>query len=149
MSVTLSYYGAFDPEQLLRDVDLDADRTWRRGDPRGRENVHEDDGIRFFISDAPFDQFEMMVKDTVEFLREYGPELHQLRQKHGVEDARIDFGSAQQKIPAYERHFPHELIAQAAESGLSIDLSLYAVTGKGGFEDVSAASEPRGADDRD
>jgi hypothetical protein len=92
------------------------------------------------VSDAGFDDLKGQVDDAVEFL---GSELEGVRAilgEPGVNGGILDFGVAQHDQPAYYRRFPARIVELAARAGLGIEVSLYAVSGVGGFGKPDAAA---------
>jgi hypothetical protein len=125
--------GDFDPKQILSTTPWAVDRTWTAGTP-DRKHVAEDSGFSVVVSEADFDQFQKQVQDAVSFIRAEVSELARLRASPGVRVITFNFGVAQRDQPAWSLSFPPELIELAGKLRIEIEVTLYAVTGVGGFE---------------
>lgn len=134
MTYVLRISGDFDPDPLVRLVGWKGDAEWwRKGELRRTGRPFERSGIQVIVSDAGFDDLAGQVAHAVEFLAGEMESLRALMGEPGVEEGALDFGIAQHAQPAYSRRFPPRLVELAGRAGLGIEVSLYAVSGVGGF----------------
>ena len=110
---------------------------WRKGDTGRTGRPFECSGIQMTVSDAEFDDLAGQVNHAIEFLADEMEPLVTLMEKPDVREGVLHFGVAQQVRLAYSCRFPARLVELAGRAGLGIDVSLYAVSGIGGFAEHS------------
>ena len=128
MACLLRISGRFDPSALPLPSPLEADRRWSMGDEDLFGRAYTDSGIQLVVSDRALSDFDGQVDDAVRFLDNHGGALEPLCRTAGVSHRILDFAV---ELPggggAAYRRLPERLIALAAECGLSIELSFFAV----------------------
>jgi hypothetical protein len=101
--------------------------VYRRGEPRGRGGrLHEKAGFTVVVSNASGDELDGQVEDALRFLRHNQWEVSRLLSYEGVEEATLDFGVRQKNEFGRYFYFPPELLRQAGNLALGIELSVYA-----------------------
>jgi hypothetical protein len=132
MSCVLRVSGEFLPQQFLAESPWAADSVWHRGEQRGHGPAASESGFTVVVSDAGFEELATQVQDAAAFLRRHGSEFARLGATAGV-SASLDFGVAQRIHPAWSLSLSAEFIELAGRCGVGVELSLYAVSGAGGF----------------
>jgi hypothetical protein len=133
MSCVLRVSGEFLPQQFLAESPWAAESVWQRGEQRGHGPAASESGFTVVVSDAGFDELATQVQDAAAFLRRHGSEFARLRATTGVSEPSLDFGVAQRIHPAWSLCLSAEFIELAGRCGVGVELSLYAVSGAGGF----------------
>lgn len=133
MSCVLRVSGNFDPEDVLAGSPLRPESRWNHGERNAIGHPNKNSGFNVLVSKAEFDDFSKQVRDAVRFLKRYEGELARLLALSGVAGASLDFGVAQRDQPAWSLRFPPELVELAGTLRLELEVSLYAVSGIGGF----------------
>jgi hypothetical protein len=129
MSCVLRVTGDFDVDSFLAESSLLACSVWRRGEKSvGRIGFSTTSGFNSVVSEASPSAFPDQLRDAIEFLQRHRSEIARLTKTPGVTEPVLDFGIAQSGIPAQFIRIPLPLIQCAAEIGMSIELSLYAVS---------------------
>lgn len=122
----------FEPDEFLRDSDLDADPVYRRGDPKFSSLPEgakwSASGFHVGVSDADFHDLAGQIRDTLDFLREHEAELQRLVSFQGVECVVLDFGIARRDVAVQSDAFPPVLLALAGRLNLHIELSQYPIS---------------------
>jgi hypothetical protein len=133
MACHLWITGDFNPERLLALIDWEAE--WhRKGEPTKGGEPFKWSVIYLSVSDAGFDQFDVQVADTIEFLTQESAALNIIRSMPGVNEMVLVFGVAQHNQPSYGYTFPVRLLELAGRHSVNVQISLYTVTGMFGFE---------------
>lgn len=137
MGCYLRILGDFDPVELLADykVDLQPDRTWRKGDDLRKNQKCETSGIQFFVSEASHYDYRGQFKQATFFLSVNKGWLRALTKDPRVKERFLDFGLSQDSHPAYWRRLPLPLIQWSGVCGVEIELAFYAISDKS--EDMS------------
>src|SRR5687768_12921621 len=93
----------FDVDAFLVNCNLPVCAVKRRGEPvfpasqpNGRR--HKRSGLHVTASEADFEEFQLQVKEAIEFLRANSDEVLRLCQFPGVEDVTLDFGIARRNV---------------------------------------------------
>jgi len=129
MSCVLRVSGkALDVDALLSSVPLQADRFWRRGEPRGKiaKGPHADSGANFLASGADLDAPSKQVTEATAFLESNLLSIGRLTNFPGVEHATLDFGVALNAgSVAVCSYLPPVLVRLAAQVNIGIEVSTY------------------------
>jgi hypothetical protein len=133
MSCVFRVSGNFDPDDFLASSRLRPESRWNRGEQNTIGRPNKNSGFNVLVSKGEFDDFSKQVRDAIRFLKRYQDELHRLLAFSGVAGAALDFGVAQRDQPAWFLTFPPELVELAGKSRVGLEVSLYAVSGIGGF----------------
>jgi hypothetical protein len=119
---------ALDVDALLSGVPLQADRFWRKGEPRSRiaKGPHTDSGAAFLASNADLDALTQQVAEVTAFLESNLAAVSTLANFPGVEQATLDFGVALNVgSVALCSYLPPTLIRLAAQANVGIEVSTY------------------------
>jgi hypothetical protein len=127
MSCVLRVSGDFDSRLFLAHSPWQPEAAWRRGEIGIRTRVERDSGFNVLVSEAGFDAFSTQTRDAVAFLTRYESEFARLGE--GAVVVLLDFSVEQQpELAARSLQFPLDLIVLAGKCGVSIQLTLYAVS---------------------
>lgn len=129
MSCVLRISGeSLDVDAMLSGIDLQPNRVWRKGEPgvlKGK--FHSRSGANFIISDADFDNVDIKIEQTTQFLELHSSAISKMVNHSGVDSAYIDFAvSIYESSAAQFTSLPPKLIKLAASAGLGIEISVYA-----------------------
>ncbi len=115
-------------ESLLSKFPLDADRSWKKGEPRTlKGKLYIDSGANFLASEADLDEFNRQVSEATEYLKLNALVISEMVKFPGVQDAVLDFGVAfKEEYVTQFSYLPPKLIQLAASAGVGIEISHYA-----------------------
>jgi len=113
----------------LLNIKLETDSYWSKGEPRFSRKPegekHLDSGAIYLVSDAEFEEFDIQIKDAIEYLKENKNQIKSILSLPGLDGSSLDFGIVWRDVAVQSDYFPPELIKIAGELGLGIELSQY------------------------
>jgi hypothetical protein len=129
MSCILRIFGEEFNIDDLSDTELEVDSVWRKGDPRFVTKPEGDklqtSGVSYLISNAEFEEFDKQIVDAIKYLRNNKSQIRSVTSLRGVEGSSLDFGIVWRDVAVQCDHFPAELVKEAGELGLGMELSQY------------------------
>ena len=122
-------------KEFLEETKLPVYRSYEKGQvlPRRKRKVSEYFGFSCTVSDKEWDDLDGQIEDAIEFFGKYETEIITLRQRHSVDDIRLDFPyeCRHDDIISVQCDFlPPELLAMVGKLNVGIELSLYPGTAK-------------------
>lgn len=121
----LRAWGAnFQPETFLDGSSLQPGNVFRKGARKSETRTWETSGLTVIVSEAS-DDFARQVTDATEFLKSNGVELRRLQASAGLDGLSLDFGVNRRDGFLQSHLFPPELIREAAEYSMALELSIY------------------------
>ncbi len=113
----------------LLEISLVTDSIWEKGTPKistkPDSKKHTNSGVRYVVSEADFDEFELQKADAIEYLEQNQNKIEEIMNLPGVEGACLDFGIHWRDVPVQCDNFPPKLIKLAGDLRLAIELSQY------------------------
>ena len=113
----------------LLDIKLETDSFWSKGEPRFSTNPEgekrKDSGATYLVSDAEFEDFDVQIKEAIEYLNKNKNQIKSIMSLSGIDGSSLDFGIVWRDVAVQCDYFPPELIQIAGELGLGIELSQY------------------------
>ncbi|TCV87458.1 hypothetical protein [Sulfurirhabdus autotrophica] len=115
-------------DSLLSEFQLEADRSWKKGEPRTlKGKLYTDSGANFVASGADLDEFNRQVNEATKYLEINAPVISEIVKFPGIQDAVLDFGvSLKEGYVTQFAYLPPKLIQLAASAGIGIEISHYA-----------------------
>jgi hypothetical protein len=120
-----------DIDQLQKYIDLEVDQSWRKGEKRNPRSsvLNKYSGISFYASDADMEEFNLQVRETIEWLHEFSEQITEIVSFEGIEEVTLDFGIALKEDNFVNSDYlPPELLQIAGRLGIGIELSHYPVS---------------------
>lgn len=119
----------FNVDVFMAKTSLEVDSLWRKGEKRfiksSNSEINRSSGIRVVASEADFSELGKQIQDVISFLRKNLEQVKLLASFPGTECAVLDFGIEIYPPGWASFTFPPELLALAAEAGVSLCLSVY------------------------
>ncbi len=130
MSCIFSIIGEdFNPDFFIEKSGLAPYKITYKGTPRFKTDSDSEvipySFISITASNAGFDEFEMQIKDVINFLQENYHKLITIKDDSTIQYATLDFGVNYIKRFSNEFSFPKELVRLCGQLGLSIEISVY------------------------
>ena len=120
---------SLDIEALLKNVSLEPDRVWIKGEPRFKSDpnsqLNEKSCASFIASDADMDNFELQIKEAQSFLERNLDTIIQIVKFPGIDEATIDFGIELRDVAIHCDYLNPQFLAIVAQVGIGIELSHY------------------------
>ena len=119
-------------EQMLKEVPLEPDRVWKKGEHRFKNNpesrILSISGASFLASNADMAEFETQQKEATDFLKENIALIREMVAFSGVDEATIDFGVELRDVAIHGDYLAPEFIRYAAKAGIGVEISHYPCT---------------------
>jgi hypothetical protein len=137
MQCVLRTYGqSFDVDRFLADSPWRPNPVYHRGEKKVQVRVrgpesHECSGFVFGIpgSDTLGEAFADQVSTVLKFLDENHSECERLKAFPGIEGRTLDFAvPLRDDQPMRSHHIPLELVRAAADLGIALEITVYAVS---------------------
>jgi len=125
----------FEVDRFLRKTPFTPCAVFRRGTSRSQNSsgpINKISGFNLVISNAPRDDLPAQVAEAEQFLAEHTREIRRLVRFPGLEGVGLDFAIHRRAADAAIAQFycfPASFVRTVARLGLSLELSLYPVSG--------------------
>lgn len=105
--------------------------TWEKGKPKSANKpdgkINSSSGMRYLVSEADFDEFEIQKIDAIKYLKVNCKELEKLMSVGNIEEACLDFAIERRDVVVQSDFFQPELLRLSGELGIGIMLSQYPI----------------------
>jgi hypothetical protein len=131
MSCMLRAWGrAFDVDQCLSKLSIDATKVYQRGEPRFRTRPtgarQRFSGFNSVVSGAERNQLARQLREAEQYVRTHARLLRRLRKWPGVEGVELDFGVEWKRDAVVQSScIPESLVAAAARAGVALEITMY------------------------
>jgi hypothetical protein len=110
-------------------INLKTDSFWKKGQPKSSVKSdgekHKNSGVTYLTSNAEFENFELQVKESINYLAENVDKIKSILSFPDIDFAVLDFGIVWRDVAIQSDYFPPDLVKIAGELGLGIELSQY------------------------